>query len=549
MARTDNLDHFLTDVADAIRTKTGSAATIAANQFDTAIVNIPSGGGSPTDYFDGNGAHYTDTETNFFKVDYVISTTNFPDIDCTGYTSLQNFFSGCYWKKLPRVKNTTTATDLGNMFENCYFVTTLDLSQMNTSNVTNMNRMFYNCNALTSLDISNFDLTKVTNLVNAFAGLTSATTINLGTSSTPALTGAEYMIQNANKVTTIDLSHFDFSKIPSTRSMFATSSQTPTLQTIMLPAPNTNRFFSTALTGAIDMFTGQKELTTVNNLADFPFDNVTNVSNMFNGCSKLIFPDPFVINASSLGSITQMFLGCSKLGNVTFEHLKTDLYMEKAFNSCFKEYTTPEITIKFVADNPAQPHTVILGNYAIFYRAFDNTRQDKPIQKLVLEFDHMALKKETVTTSSSYQTFNQAQLHELVIKGADIGPSLHRLIGYMVSLNSIKFENCTFTNLTAMNNTFDVLSASYYNNLKTIELPGLTGVGVTFTNTFVHCTGLEKLDIRDMLFSGGVNTNILGNDIPNNCLIIVKDATEKAALQTGMPRFTNIMTVAEYEAQ
>ncbi len=45
MARTDTLGHFLTDVADAIRTKTGSEATITASEFDTAIGNIPSGGG------------------------------------------------------------------------------------------------------------------------------------------------------------------------------------------------------------------------------------------------------------------------------------------------------------------------------------------------------------------------------------------------------------------------------------------------------------------------------------------------------------------------
>ena len=43
MARIDNLDHFLTDVADAIRTKTGSQATIQASSFDTAIEAIPSG--------------------------------------------------------------------------------------------------------------------------------------------------------------------------------------------------------------------------------------------------------------------------------------------------------------------------------------------------------------------------------------------------------------------------------------------------------------------------------------------------------------------------
>jgi len=45
MARTDTLGNFLTDVADAIRTKTGGSAAIMASDFDTEIESIPSGGG------------------------------------------------------------------------------------------------------------------------------------------------------------------------------------------------------------------------------------------------------------------------------------------------------------------------------------------------------------------------------------------------------------------------------------------------------------------------------------------------------------------------
>lgn len=44
MARTDNLSNFLTDVADAIRTKTGETDSILASDFDTEIANIPTGG-------------------------------------------------------------------------------------------------------------------------------------------------------------------------------------------------------------------------------------------------------------------------------------------------------------------------------------------------------------------------------------------------------------------------------------------------------------------------------------------------------------------------
>lgn len=47
MARIDTLPHFLTDVADAIRTKKGTSETITASNFDTEITNLPSGSTQP----------------------------------------------------------------------------------------------------------------------------------------------------------------------------------------------------------------------------------------------------------------------------------------------------------------------------------------------------------------------------------------------------------------------------------------------------------------------------------------------------------------------
>ena len=44
MARTNNLTNFLTDVADAIKTKKGVVENIPAANFDTEILNLPSQG-------------------------------------------------------------------------------------------------------------------------------------------------------------------------------------------------------------------------------------------------------------------------------------------------------------------------------------------------------------------------------------------------------------------------------------------------------------------------------------------------------------------------
>lgn len=58
MARTDTLDHYLTDVASAIKNKLGSQTSILASEFDAAIASIPSGGGTTLEYETGT---YTPT--------------------------------------------------------------------------------------------------------------------------------------------------------------------------------------------------------------------------------------------------------------------------------------------------------------------------------------------------------------------------------------------------------------------------------------------------------------------------------------------------------
>lgn len=79
MARTDTLGHFLTDVADAIRTKGGTSATIQASSFDTAIANLPGGGGGTTiDPKDVNFYDYDGTITNAYTKTEFLALTAMP---------------------------------------------------------------------------------------------------------------------------------------------------------------------------------------------------------------------------------------------------------------------------------------------------------------------------------------------------------------------------------------------------------------------------------------------------------------------------------------
>lgn len=92
MARTDTLSHFLTDVADAIRTKTGSSAAIDADDFDTEIVNIPSGGGTvevvekDVNFYDYDGTRINSyTKTEFLALESLPSNPSHAGLTAQGW--------------------------------------------------------------------------------------------------------------------------------------------------------------------------------------------------------------------------------------------------------------------------------------------------------------------------------------------------------------------------------------------------------------------------------------------------------------------------------
>ena len=75
--------------------------------------------------------------------------------------------------------NVSNVTTMGDMFNNCTSLTSLDVSNWNVSSVTNMNFMFYNCTSLTSLDVSNWNVSKVITMYNMFYNCTSLTSLDV----------------------------------------------------------------------------------------------------------------------------------------------------------------------------------------------------------------------------------------------------------------------------------------------------------------------------------------------------------------------------------
>lgn len=165
MARIDTLANFVTDIAAAIKAKTGKTDPITPANFDTEIASIEGG---------GSGGKYAPRSISFYGHPGTELDQELSNLDFSNITSYQYLFASC--KQLISVDDflstldTTLITDMKYMFYQSSSLTSIDVTNFNTSNVTNMSSMFSGCSSLTSIDVTNFDTRNVRNMSNMFSG-------------------------------------------------------------------------------------------------------------------------------------------------------------------------------------------------------------------------------------------------------------------------------------------------------------------------------------------------------------------------------------------
>lgn len=112
----------------------------------------------------------------------------------------------------------------------------------------------------------------------------------------------------------------------------------------------------------------------------------------------------------------------------------------------------------------------------------------------------------------------------------------------VTSLNVSSFDT---SNVTSMMQMF----YSCY-KLTSLDLSNFNTSNVTdMSNMFAGDFALTKLDIRNFTFDKVKSYTGMFNNVPANCLIIVKDDDAKTWVLAIRSDFTNIKTVAEYQAE
>lgn len=208
MARTDSLGNFLTDVANAIREKTGSEETINASEFDTAIANIPSGEGG----IDWSVIGYTETpEAITSGYEYSLSLQN--NWDSSQTSGANKFQNDLNIKYMPLV-DTSKLKRCDYMFDGCSClqqIPQLDFSAINLN--AGLTYTFRNCVALEKVDLSNVNTSQITSLKSTFNGCKKLKEIDLSTWTAPSLTSMNNTFDGCQGLQKLDIRKLELTNV------------------------------------------------------------------------------------------------------------------------------------------------------------------------------------------------------------------------------------------------------------------------------------------------------------------------------------------------
>ena len=292
-------------------------------------------------------------------------------LDTSSVTDMSDMFRGC--SSLASLDlssfDTSSVTDMSGMFRGCSSLASLDLSSFDTSSVTDMSSMFHGCSKLASLDLSEFDTSAPADSAYMLSGCASLEAVSFSDSERLRISRAESMFSDCSKLSSLDLSSFDTSSVTGMGSMFSgcsslssldlspldTSSVTDMssmfsgcskLVELNLSSLDTSKVKegSRSEGGMSSMFSGCSSLTSLD-LSSFDTSNVTGMGGMFSGCSKLATLDLSSFSTSNVKGdsgiyrgMSEMFSGCSSLVNLDLSSFDTSnvRYMSEMFKGCLR---------------------------------------------------------------------------------------------------------------------------------------------------------------------------------------------------------------------
>ena len=255
-------------------------------------------------HYIGNGEAVRNPRGNtscykMFNKCYKIKVLDLSNFDTSNVTNMRSMFRDCWRLSELDVSHfdTSNVTNMGSMFRGCESLKELDVSHFDTSNVTIMGAMFYHCCHLKELDVSHFDTSNVTSMWAMFHYCYSLIKLDLSNFDTSSVTTMGYMFCYCWSLKELDLSHFKMTQVEYVGSMFKDCKSLISL--------NLSGFDSGFDSGNLDLIRMSK------------VDIV--MGGMFDGCTSLSSLD---LSNLSKFYVIPMFQKCNNLENIVFKCLE-----------------------------------------------------------------------------------------------------------------------------------------------------------------------------------------------------------------------------------
>ena len=459
----------------------GSDATLAAGDTFT-----PEGATDPVAITNvWSGTAVTATGTNkpgwYNTVKGSLTTVVFePSFADVAPTSLRYWFQDC--TKLTTVTglgylNTSAATTMYSMFEDCSLLSAIDVSSFNTSAVTDMQYMFYNCKALTTLDLSNFNTANVTTMYQMFYGCSALQSLNLSGWDTASLTSTSQMFRGCTNLETLNLSGWVNTKLTNLSQMFYDCKKLSTLTLTGFQTPAATSFNS--------MFANCQALESID-LSGLNTEKVTDMQYMFYGCTALENLDLSSFNTAALTSTYQMFYNCTALQSLNLSGWDTASLTSTS--QMFRGCTNLE-----TLNLSGWVNTKLTNLSQMFYDC-------KKLSSLTLTgFQTSA------ATNMNYMFYNCQALTSLDLTGFSTAnvTDVNNMFNGCTNLQSLNLSGWTNTKLTNMSQMF--YNCAVLNTLNLTDF--VTPAATTMSNTFYGCKALIALDLSNWNTTAVTSTN------------------------------------------
>ena len=217
------------------------------------------------------------------------------------------------------------------------------------------------------------------------------------------------------------------------------------------------------------------------------------------------------------------------------------------------EYLTDTITANytkysFLKKEP--PIDVVVANNVTTLSGLFSGLQQSVLPRVVCN--------DNVTSMSQMYSSNQS-IKKINLSGLNTSnvTNMSGMFNLCQRIEEIDFSNFDTSKVTDMSQMFSQFARNTNNKDFSLDLSSFYTTSLTNTSSmFSYAEGIRHLDIRNFTFDSITNfNNMFGNNTssssgpPNSCEIIVKSQTEKDWFTTNYSRFTNVKTVAEYEAE